>query len=141
MNVVCFIAQEVRDALESKYPMPLYGRCVEATEIIVEKLIDSGFEAESREGWCLYEDEDYGTSHPYDEHTWCEVSIPGRTNVLVVDVTLDQFQGGFFQELPRVYVGEMPSFFQYSRPELDSDEYEDGIGTLKLLGNSRDGLG
>src|SRR5690606_28756893 len=118
------VAECVRTELESKYELPLYGKCIEASDLIESKLKELGLAVTSREGWCLYEDEYYGSDRSYDEHTWCEVEIAGRETPLVVDVTLDQFQGGFFEELPRIFVGPLPEFFQYEEP-ADIQEVEE----------------
>lgn len=44
-------------------------------------------------GYCLWEDEDYGSDRPYDEHTW--LKLGGK---YYLDITADQFNLGFFEK-------------------------------------------
>ena len=118
LDLITAVAMEVRADLEARYELPLYGYCMEATDLIVAALQAKGFQATSCEGWCAYEDEDYGTSRPWEAHTWCEVLLPGSSEPLIVDVTVDQFEGGFYEELPKILVGPLPSYFTYDEPVL-----------------------
>ena len=72
------IAQKVRNAMEEKHGEDtLYGSCIEASELLVAEFERMGLHARTVEGWCAWDEESYGSSRPYDEHTWCEVSLPG----------------------------------------------------------------
>lgn len=124
-NAVLAIAQEVRSAIVLKYPQGLHGACIEASDLIVAKLRAIGVEAANVEGWCLYDDEYYGSDRPYDEHTWVQASI-GEESIFI-DVTLDQFQGGMDDFIAPIVIGEVPTFLVLDEPKHLLDESQEEI--------------
>lgn len=120
------IARAIRDEMVRKYGEFLAGRCIEASDKIVERVFSSlGVEAVAVEGWCQYDDEYFGSDRPWGEHTWVEV--PSLN--LYIDVTADQFNYGMDSEneFPRVLVREgLPHGMRYNEPSWD--EYEESKG-------------
>lgn len=109
------IAKSVRDELVHKYGDCLCGKCVEASEIIAEKLTQAGIECEIIEGWCVY-DEFMGCSdRPYDEHTWVVATVCNKK--LYIDVTADQFQPYIDEEIPPIIIGHQPTYMQIDEPD------------------------
>lgn len=118
-SVVRNVATTVRKELETQYRYPegsygLCGTCIEASESIVRKLTEVAVKARTVEGWCLYDDESYGSDRCYDEHTWVEVDA--GEGVLFVDVTLDQFQPAMSDRIDPVVIGETPRFLVLEQP-------------------------
>lgn len=101
----------------------LHGTCIEASELISKELNKHGIKNTIVEGWCLYDDENYGSDRPYDEHTWVEIVSQGKT--IVLDVTLDQFKYGMDEPIPPVYIGEKPEFLVYEEPDMPEENDED----------------
>ena len=61
--------------MESEYGTgtDLCGACIEASDLIVERLREKGINsAHYVEGWCLYDDGSWCSDVPYDPHTWVE---------------------------------------------------------------------
>lgn len=121
LAVVRNVALSVRKNLELRFLYPgLAGTCIEASESIVQELAAVKVKARTVEGWCLYDDEHYGSDRSYDEHTWVEVDA--GDDVLFVDVTLDQFQPGMNDPIEPVVIGEMPRFLVLDEPrEFEMD--------------------
>lgn len=116
------IAIQVRKEMVDKYGIGtnLAGRCIEASDRIVELLNEKGIEAKTVEGWCIFDDDSYGSDRPYDEHTWVELE-----NGTYIDVTAEQFNPGMWteNELPEIIVGTKPECMVYDEPELDEEGY------------------
>mgnify|MGYP005761674477 CR=1 FL=1 len=70
------------------------GNCIEAAEYIAFIFTKLGLKTITEEGYCLYDCEDYGSDHPYDEHTWAFI----KEKNIYLDVTLDQFNYGMYTE-------------------------------------------
>lgn len=117
VEIIKSVAQSVRDQMVLLHPVGLNGACIEASDLIAEALIQQGMTATVVEGWCLYEKEDYGSDRDFDEHTWVEVT--SGDEVVFVDVTLDQFQGGMYQRIEPIVIGDMPEFLVMEKPESD----------------------
>lgn len=118
MEIITSVAEDARAKFVPKVEeQAAPGICIDASDYIVERLSEKGIEAKAIEGWMTYEDEEYGTDRPYDEHTWVEVGE------LMIDVTIDQFQGGCYTKLPAIYIGDKHEFLTYSEPELDEDGF------------------
>lgn len=116
----------VRSEVVSKYGEGnIHGSCIEASEMISKELTKHGIKNQTIEGWCQYDDESYGSDRPYDEHTWVEIVHQGKT--IILDVTLDQFQAGIDEDIPPIYVGELPEFLVYDEPDMpeDDEDFED----------------
>lgn len=102
----------IRKDLESRYTTPLHGKCIESSDLVLNYLKSKKIEAIAVEGWCLYDDEYYGSDRPYDAHTWVEVPSLG----IIIDLTLDQFQAGMNENIPSVFIGPLPDFLKYEEP-------------------------
>lgn len=96
----------------------LAGHCIEASDRIVELLAEIDVKAKAVEGWCIYDDEYYGSDRPYDEHTWVELE-----DGYYIDVTADQFNPGMWEgnELEEIVIGRKPTCMVYDEPDLDED--------------------
>lgn len=103
----------IRKDLETKYSTPLFGKCIESSELVLNYLSSKKIKAVVIEGWCLYDDEHYGSDRPYDEHTWVEIPSLG----IIVDLTLDQFQAGINDTIETVFIGPLPYFLKYKEPK------------------------
>lgn len=119
------IALEVRNEMIAQYGNSLGGKCIEASDKIVEKIATTlGVEAMAVEGWCQFDDESYGSDRPWDEHTWVEV--PSLN--LYIDITADQFNYGMDieNEFPEIIVRQgLPFGMRYDEPSWD--EYEEKV--------------
>ena len=115
----------VRKYMEAHYGTKsgLAGHCIEASDFIVLFLRMLGItDAKTVEGWCQYDDEYYGSTRPWDEHTWAEIPSLG----LYLDVTADQFNFGMYEE--NKFKGiicrkGLPYGMRYDEPSWD--EYEE----------------
>ena len=116
------ICKQVRDEFVNKFGQGtcLAGHCIDASDRIVELLSNIGIKAKTIEGWCVYDDEYYGSDRPYDEHTWVELD-----DGTYIDVTADQFNDGMWDEnkLPEIIIGNKPDCMVYNEPELDDDGF------------------
>lgn len=114
----------VREDLVSQHGKDnLHGTCIEASELISKELNKQGIKNTIVEGWCVYDDENYGSDRPYDEHTWVEIESQGK--VIVLDVTLDQFKYGIDEPIPPIYIGEKPDFLVYDEPDIPEEEFNE----------------
>jgi hypothetical protein len=110
------IAMNVRIALEIKYNTEkLYGKCIEASDILVKELRKRGYNATSHQGYCLYEYFENCTDQPYADHVYTIVKF--GNDILYVDVTLDQFQSQFSKQIQKVVILDyIPNFILKRRP-------------------------
>lgn len=129
LDIFYQIAKEVRSLFEKEYGTgtDLCGHCIEASELIAKAIQEkTGIDAVTVEGWCRFDDEYYGSDHPWDPHTWVEVPSLG----LYIDVTADQFNYGMYEEneygpveirkgLPHGMCYEEPTFEE----ELESNSF------------------
>lgn len=110
------IAVMVRNEMTSNYGEDLGGHCIEASDLLVEKISELlQLEAKTVEGWCAFDNEYYGSDRPWDPHTWVE--IPSLS--LYLDVTADQFNYGMWEEneFPAIVIREgLPHGMQYEEP-------------------------
>jgi hypothetical protein len=117
-------AKAVRDYIELSYGVrtDIAGRCIEASELIVEILKCLGFKTtKTVEGWCLFDNQDYGSDRPYDEHTWVEIKD------IYIDVTADQFNVAMYADTefkPIIIQKGLPHGMRYYEPEYN-EEYEE----------------
>lgn len=99
----------------------LAGYCIEASAYIVAILKYLGIKnVTTVEGWCLYDDEDYGSDVPYDAHTWVELN----NGKVYIDVTADQFNAGMDKEnefTPIIIRSGLPHGIRYDEPEEEVD--------------------
>ena len=96
----------------------LQGRCIEASDTLVEQLREKGYDCEARQCWCLYENYESCTSSCYEEHWLVAVNFGEKS--IFLDATIQQFQWAFEEELPEVYIGyTMPNFFLSREPDKE----------------------
>lgn len=109
------ILTRVRKEMIDKYGEDfLYGKCIEASDRIVELLKLKGIEASTIEGWVHYDFDEGCSDRPYDEHTWVETS-----SHLICDVTATQFNAFMEEDYPEIICQyKLPYGFQYSEPTL-----------------------
>lgn len=92
IHIILDIASIVRIMMVKQYGAGtnLAGHCIEASEFIATaiNIVFKDKVAQTVEGWCLYDDEDYGSDRPYSEHTWVSTRLKGFE---YLDVTADQF--------------------------------------------------
>lgn len=121
------IAKYERALLESKYGNKsenMMGKCIEATDTLVEVYNQQGFKAEAKQVWCLYEYFESCSNYCYEEH-WLVKLTKGKEN-RYIDVTMDQFQWAFSRKLPKVFTGKkLPNFYRTRKP---------GKGLLDICG-------
>lgn len=109
------IAEVARFRLQSKYQGNLMGRCIEATDDLVEIYNSVGFQAKAKQVWCLYEYFESCSNYCYEEH-WLVELINGKEK-LYIDITLDQFQWAFTKKLPELYMqNKLPKFLLTRKP-------------------------
>lgn len=112
------IANYERALLESKYGNKsenMMGKCIEATDTLVEIYKQHGFNAEAKQVWCLYEYFESCSNYCYEEH-WL-VKITKGNDTRYIDVTMDQFQWAFSKKLPKVFKGrKLPNFYLSRKP-------------------------
>lgn len=123
-------AKAVREFMVKSYGVgtDLAGHCIEASDYIVKIMRTIGYKNWKQvEGYCLYDNEDYGSDHPYDEHTWVQSS----DNKIYVDVTADQFNAGMFEEndfkdiiISNIKNG-LPHGMRYDKPKEGIDYWTD----------------
>lgn len=132
LEVATDIRNKMVELYTDKYGLNLCGKCIEASDLIVEKLAKKGIEAKTVEGWCIYEDDSSCSDRCFDEHTWVECKN------YYIDVTADQFNSCMINALADIYVTEdRPSCMVYEKPtftwlcekdskvELDNNWLED----------------
>lgn len=117
------IAKSMRIFLERQYGTGtnLCGHCIEASEYLEVLLRHYGISAVKQvEGYCLWEDECYGSDRPYDDHTWVEIG-----NQYYLDITADQFNNGFFDKnhfKPIEFRSRTPKEMMKTEP-IDGEDY------------------
>ena len=118
------VAQEVRNELDKKYE-DITGHCIEASDMIKERLGRLGIQSEVIEGYCIYDDDSSCTDRCYDEYTWVVVN-----GDVYVDVTADQFNSCLYDcnKFPPVTISTIPECMVIEEPEYqwlnEKDEYE-----------------
>ena len=124
------ILYDVREKMESEYGTgtDLCGACIEASDLIVERLQEKGINsAHYVEGWCLYDDGSWCSDVPYDPHTWVEFVYDGAK--YYADVTADQFNYGMSEKnkfAPVILCVGLPHGMQVEEPidDCEEDEYD-----------------
>lgn len=94
-HIIKETAIKMRKFLEVHYGTgtDLCGHCIEASEYLEKILRLYGLkDIKQVEGYCLWENEDYGSDRPYGEHTWLELG----NGKYYLDITADQFNQAFF---------------------------------------------
>ena len=104
----------VRQVILRKYNST-FGRCIEASDNLVDLLNKNGYKAKAIQVWVLYEYFEGCTDICYEEHWFVKVKV-GNRNVYV-DTTIDQFQWAFSRALPEIYIdAKLPLFYLKSKP-------------------------
>lgn len=121
------IAKNVRAKMENEYGEDLQGKCIEASELLANEIKkEISEDVKIVEGWCQYDDEYYGSEHPWDPHTWVEIGD------IYIDTTADQFNHGMYKEndFKKIIVQKgLPHGMRYDEPtwdEYDFDEIDKG---------------
>lgn len=114
LSTIHSVASQVRDELLQNYGLPLYGLCIEASELIKERLHVQGIEVTDQQGWCIYQLPDTHYGRKYGPHVWCEYCT--NDELVYIDVTLDQFQSTLKDVIPPVFIGSKPIYMVYDRP-------------------------
>lgn len=112
------ISKNVKQYLINKYGPTndnMMGKCIEASDTLVIKLKQYGFNAEAKQVWCLYEYFESCNAYCYEEH-WIVKVTKGKEKQFI-DLTLNQFQWAFTKELPQIYLSEkLPNFLLTRKP-------------------------
>ena len=125
---MAFTQQDIQKIKETSYNVKQYminkygptndnmmGKCIEASDTLVLKLKQSGFNAEAKQVWCLYENFESCTVYCYEEH-WV-VKVTKGKDKLFIDLTINQFQWAFSKELPQIYFdNKLPNFLLTRKP-------------------------
>lgn len=110
------ILKSVRQAMEYKYGTgtDLAGRCIEASELIVDNLRYWGYrDCKTVEGWCKFDDATGCSDRPYDPHTWVELN----NGKVYIDVTADQFNLFMDKEFKSIVINKgLPYGMVYNEP-------------------------
>ena len=115
-NVRTSLLEEERK--QGKEENNLMGKCIKVSDTIAEILQAAGYQCESIQCWCLYEDWENCPEVCYEEH-WVN-KITKNEDTLYIDATCSQFQWAFFEQLPDIYVGkQLPNFFLKDEPNLE----------------------
>lgn len=119
-SIISKILVDVRNEFVDKFGEDnLYGKCIAASDKIVELLNNHGIASHTVEGWVLYDDDSGCSDRPYDEHTWVETS-DGR----ILDVTATQFNS--FMDIPFspiINQNKLPHNYYYDEPIFALDDY------------------
>ena len=107
-EVINQVAHQVRNNILSKYGSTM-GKCIEASDAIVDELKKKGIKSQAIKVYCLYEN----IEQPeicYEEH-WL-VKFRCDNEIWYLDVTIDQFQWAFYNQLPQIYCStKLPRFY------------------------------
>lgn len=116
-DILFEVANDVRSHIIHKYGEDfLHGKCIEASDMIVDMLTQKGVNAKAIEGWVTYDNPEGCTDRDYDEHTWVEVK--SLEDNFIVDVTATQFNHFMDEDYPNIIIaGELPHGFSYEEPE------------------------
>ena len=134
------IARCVRQELESKYGSGTYdlmGKCIEATDKLVDLYRKAGFKAEAKQVWVLYENFESCSDYCYEEH-WLTKVYSGN-NKIYVDVTMTQFQWAFTVNFNKIFISDkLPNFYLSRKPGktiLDRCGWNDWYNTGNYVNN------
>lgn len=116
-DILFEVANDIRSHIIHKYGEDfLHGKCIEASDMIVDILTQKGVNAKTIEGWVTYDNPEGCTDRDYDEHTWVEVK--SLEDKFIVDVTATQFNHFMDEDYPNIIIaGELPHGFSYEEPE------------------------
>lgn len=114
-NIVEQAAKKARDYIVSKYgtETDLCGRCIEASDYLVDLLTDSSIPAKAVEGYIIYDNDENCSDRAWDEHTWVELS-----DGTVVDVTVEQFNPMMDIDYPPILIQKNPHGYVYDKPDF-----------------------
>ena len=108
-------AKKARDYIVSKYgtDTDLCGKCIEASDYLIDLLSDANIPAKVVEGYIIYDNDENCSDRAWDEHTWVELS--DRT---VVDVTVEQFNPMMDVDYPPILIQKNPHGYVYDKPRF-----------------------
>ena len=111
------VANDVRSHMVHTYGEDfLHGKCIEASDMIVDLLKQKDVDAKAVEGWVTYDNPEGCTDRDYDEHTWVEVK--SLEDTFILDVTATQFNHFMDEDYPPIIIaGELPYGFSYEEPK------------------------
>ena len=124
-DIVKSCAKTTRDYIVNKYgtETDLCGKCIEASDCLVDLLINNGIKAKTVEGYIVYDIDENCSDRAWDEHTWVELD-----DGTVVDVTVEQFNYQMYDEYPPILIDKNPHGYTYDRPSFNwLDEITDNI--------------
>jgi hypothetical protein len=124
-EIIYQVAVRVREYLEKNYGEHLYGKCIEASDLIIAGLKKKGIKATTHQGYCLYELYENCTDVPYADHVY---TLYRKGNqLLYIDITLDQFQSQFTRNIPKIVILDyIPNFILKRKPGRDTILHECG---------------
>ena len=126
-DVLYQCAQKAREYITSKYgtEADLCGKCIEASEYLVNLLNNKGINAKTVEGYIIYDNDENCSDRAWDEHTWVELS-----DGTVVDITVEQFNPRMDFDYPDILIQTDPHGYVYNKPTFtwlddleDSDDF------------------
>lgn len=116
-DLITHILKQLRTFFETTIgtDTDLAGYCIQTSEYIKTVLTLLNFKnVRTKEGWCRYDLDDYGSDCPWDPHTWCEYED------YYLDITADQFNYGMYCENefpPVIFQKGLPHGMQYTCPD------------------------
>lgn len=123
------IARDTFKYLDARYGRDcLGGKCIEAADIILDKLKRNGLGGHYVEGYVIY-DYDMDTEKPYEEHNWVETD-----DGYVIDVTGTQFNHALFPEnkMPSIYIDKkLPNNYSYEEPR--GYDYDESLSSIEAI--------
>ena len=127
LNIVKNCAKQARKYIVSKYGTEtnLCGKCIEASDYLVELLHSNNISAKTVEGYIVYDIDENCSDRAWDEHTWVELD-----DGTVVDVTVEQFNYQMYDEYPPILIEKNPYGYTYERPSFNwLDELDEELTT------------
>lgn len=108
-------AKKARDYIVSKYgtETDLCGKCIEASDYLIDLLTDANIPAKVIEGYIIYDNDENCSDRAWDEHTWVELS-----DGTVVDVTVEQFNPMMDVDYPPILIEQNPHGYVYDKPRF-----------------------
>ena len=122
MDTIKREAQAVNVLLKQKCGDDLTGRCIEASDMLTERLTKLGYTCKSRQCFVMYANWCSCSDRCYDEHWYTEVIT--SEGLICADATMAQFRWAFNDVLPEVYVGEKPPYYLDEEPDKEEEIWD-----------------
>ena len=128
------LAENMYQNLCAKYTQNgLIGKCIEATDALVENYKQYGLNAKAKRVFVLYQNYYNCTDLCFEEH-WL-VDVERQKKHFFVDTTISQFQWASYLVLPPILISnQLPTFYLPRKPSKQilkdcgwTDWYENGI--------------